>query len=119
MPDRVVDASVLGARTFNEPTASEADRLIGESRIIAPLILVYELTNIARKKILLEPAQEESALEAALNLDILWFPVDHLEVLRLALETGLTTYDASYLYVSQSTGVPLVTFDRNAASLSA
>ena len=33
------------------------------------------------------------------------------EILVLALETGLTTYDASYLYLSRSLGADLVTFD--------
>lgn len=40
-----------------------------------------------------------------------WVVVDHVVVLRLALDTGLTTYDASYLYVARTLGLPLVTFD--------
>ena len=32
------------------------------------------------------------------------------------LETGLTTYDASYLYLARSLGVPLLTFDGRLAA---
>ncbi len=32
-------------------------------------------------------------------------------ILLLALQTGLTTYDAAYLYLARSLGIPLVTFD--------
>jgi predicted nucleic acid-binding protein len=33
-------------------------------------------------------------------------------VAGLALQIGLTAYDASYLFVSRQLGVPLVTFDK-------
>jgi predicted nucleic acid-binding protein len=38
--------------------------------------------------------------------------VDHGEVLGLAERTGLTTYDASYLWLARRTGAELVTLDR-------
>jgi len=31
---------------------------------------------------------------------------------RLAVETGLTAYDASYLQLAKGLGAPVVTFDR-------
>ncbi len=51
------------------------------------------------------------ALDEALASDMVWVEVDFPEVLALALETGLTTYDASYLYLSRFLGADLVTFD--------
>lgn len=51
------------------------------------------------------------ALEAALQADIRWFDVDHPRALSLALDTGLTTYDAAYLWLARQLRVPLVTFD--------
>ena len=36
----------------------------------------------------------------------------HVATLRLALDTGLTTYDASYLYVADALNATLVTFDQ-------
>lgn len=77
-------------------------------------MLAYELTNVARTKARRSP-HDLSAIEQgllwALMLDIQWVDVDHQAVLALALEKGITAYDASYLYVARSLGVPLVTFD--------
>ncbi|MFQ6029538.1 MAG: type II toxin-antitoxin system VapC family toxin [Dehalococcoidia bacterium] len=114
MPGKVVDASVLGALIFNEPRAAEAASLLNDSDLYAPTLLAYELASVARKKILLYPEQREAllqALEIALALDITWVEVDHPAVARLALETNLTTYDASYLYLSRHLNFPLATFD--------
>ncbi len=98
MPARVVDASVLGSVVFEEPRAQEADDLIRHAALQAPQLLLYELTHIAQKKSLQYPDQRQAfqrSLEAALSMDIRWREVDHIRVLELALETGLSTYDAS------------------------
>jgi predicted nucleic acid-binding protein len=50
-------------------------------------------------------------LEDALSTEVQWAEVDHREVLALALATGLSTYDASYLYLALILNVPIVTFD--------
>lgn len=120
MATRVADASVIAALAFEEPKADEAERLVSGFAIWAPTLLRYELTNTAWKKARLHP--EESAaigqqLVKALSLDIQWAEVDHTAVLPLALETGLSTYDASYLYLANSLGVPLVTFDQQLQSV--
>jgi len=115
MPAKVVDASVLAAIIFEEPRAAEASALIQGVELHAPQLLAYELTHVAQRKSRVYPAQREAiekALEAALLTDIQWSEVDHVVILRLALETGLTTYDASYLYQAQSLGLDLVTFDQ-------
>ena len=119
MPAKVLDASVLGALIFGEPRAKEALSLLEGAELYAPPLLAYELTSVARKKALKYPQLRErisEALEIGLSLDINWTEVDHLEVLRLALERGLTTYDASYLYLARSLGVPLLTFDGRLAA---
>ena len=56
-------------------------------------------------------SREPRALEA-LALPIRWSNVDHGAVLRLALDSNLATYDASYLYLAQALSVPLATFDQ-------
>ena len=92
--------------------------MMTEFELHAPMLLAYELTNIARKKSVEHPEYVQTAsaaLRTALNLHWHWSEVDHLAVLRLALETALTTYDASYLYLARSLGVPLVTFDERLA----
>ena len=114
MPGKVADASVLGAVVFQEPRQAEAIALLGDDDLYAPTLLAYELCSIARKKALLDPQQVESVarvLSAALLMEMQWMSVDQAQVLRLAVETGLSTYDASYLYVARLMDMQLVTFD--------
>jgi len=114
MPGKVVDASVLGAVVFQEPRLAAAVALLQGAELYAPILLAYELASIARKKALLHPPSAQDLLanlEDAQAMDIRWMEVNHLAVVRLALETGLTTYDASYLQLAQSLGLALVTFD--------
>lgn len=114
MPDRVVDASVVAAFVFQEPRAEEARTLLAGVEIFAPTLLAYELASIARTKIVRSPEQRDrllDALEIALALRIHWVDVTHQPVVRLALETGLSTYDASYLHVARTLAIPLITFD--------
>jgi predicted nucleic acid-binding protein len=110
----VVDASVLAAIAFQEPRFAEAVALLEDTELHAPTLLAYELTSVARKKALLYPSlvRELAAnLEDALSTEVQWAEVDHREVLALALATGLSTYDASYLYLALILNVPIVTFD--------
>ena len=115
MPARVVDASVLGALFFREAQAEEALSHIGGYELYAPTLLSYELTSLARKKTHRYPEQRgplAQALALALAMDIRRVEVEHQEVLQLALEKEITAYDASYLHLARSLGVPLVTFDQ-------
>ena len=122
MPAKVVDASVIAAWSFGESRAAEALGLFENSELHAPLLLAYELTSIASRKSAAYPekgALIEEALHTALALPIHWSDVDHLAVLRLALETGISTYDACYLSLARTLAVPLLTFDRKLARVSA
>ncbi len=118
MPAKVVDASVMAAWCFREPRASEAMGILRGSELHAPLLLAYELTSIARRKALAYPEQAavlEEALQMAFAVRIHWSEVDHLAVLRLALDANLTTYDACYLYLARKLGATLATFDQHLA----
>ena len=121
MPVKVVDASIIAAWCFREPRASEAMGILRDSELHAPLLLAYELTSIAKRKTIAYPekgAALEEALQMALAVPIHWSEVDHLAVLRLALDANLTTYDACYLYLARKLGVPLATFDQQLARAS-
>ena len=111
---KVLDASVLGALVFSEPRAGEAAALLEGAELYAPKLMAYELTHIAQKRSAQFPAHInaiQEALEIALLMDIRWLDVSHMAVLRVALGTGLTTHDASYLYLSRLLGADLATFD--------
>lgn len=114
MAARVADASVLAAIAFGEPRAEEGVALLDGAVLHEPTLLPYELTSVARRKILSYPDRAGAiaqALGLVLALDIRWVEVDHGAVLRLALEEGLTTYDAAYLHVARALDAPLVTLD--------
>ncbi|MGH7049492.1 MAG: type II toxin-antitoxin system VapC family toxin [Acetobacteraceae bacterium] len=118
---KVVDASALAAILFAEPEAEViAERLTG-TRLAAPALLDYELANVCLIKIRRRPSQRE-ALRAAFRLAHLLkvetVAVDHAAVLDLAEATGLTAYDASYLWLARSLGGELVTLDRKLAAAS-
>ncbi len=118
MPAKVVDASVLAAWCFREPRASEALGILHDADLYAPHLLAYELASIARRKAMEYPQRLNAlgdALQTALALPIRWSGVDHTEVFRLAVAARLTSYDASYLYLSRILGAPLATFDQRLA----
>jgi predicted nucleic acid-binding protein len=118
---KVVDASALAAVVFAEPEAEAiAERLTGV-RLAAPSLLDYELANVCLSKIRRQPSQREALREAfrlAQRLKVETVAVDHTAMLDLAEATGLTAYDASYLWLARSLGAELVTLDRKLAAAS-
>ena len=115
MPGKVADASLLAAVAFGEPEASAAAALIGDADLYEPALLGYEMASIARKKVSNYPDQRDGllrGLEAMLSLDMHWVEPDHRQVIELALESGVSTYDASYLHLARALAIPLVTYDR-------
>lgn len=110
----VVDASALGAIMFGEPEGPTlAAHLAGET-LLAPALLDFELMNLALKKARKRPAtrgQVMASLVAALSLPVSHVQVPGAAVFALASETGLTAYDASYLWLARSRDAELVTLD--------
>jgi len=112
---KVVDASALAALLFGEP---EADLVAGQldgARLVAPILLAFELTNVCLVKCKRHPDQREALLAAFHLRDRLGveeIAVDHAGALGIALNTGLTAYDASYLWLARQLGAELVTLDK-------
>lgn len=115
MPVDVVDASALAALLFGEPDgAGIAERIHGVS-LVAPALLPFEMANICLKKLRRYPEQRQALIAAyALidRMDITAVDVDQTEVLDLAERSGLTAYDASYLWLARKLGAKLVTLDK-------
>lgn len=121
MPAAVVDASALSALLFNEPEAPAVTRRLGDATLLAPGLLPYEIANVCAMKIRRDRKRRDLLLEAfALfeSLDIEIVDVDHCAAVVLADETGLTAYDASYLWLARKLGADLVTLDRELAAAS-
>ena len=114
----VVDASAISAIVFGEAEgATIAAHIDGES-LVAPSLFDYEMVNIGWKKMRRHP-DKHATLIAAMSrvprLPILKVDVPVGELFALAIETGLTAYDASYLWLALSRDLELVTLDEQLA----
>ena len=115
MPLTVIDASALGAMVFGEPEAEAMAERLAEASLAAPALIWFELANVCLKKIKKQPEQEErflAALRRAREMQIAICEVDPVEVVPLARSTGLTAYDASYLWLARHENADLVTLDQ-------
>ena len=103
MTASVADTSILAAFLFQESRAEEAGDLLDGAQLYEPPLLAYELASVCRKKVL-QQAKRQSALlqslDIGLSLDIQWMDVDQLAVVALAIESDLTTYDATFLWTA-------------------
>ena len=115
MAVKVVDASALGALVLGEPEAETVEKQLSTPTLVAPQLLWFELASIAFKKAAKHPGlvdQIREAFRMAERLTIEILAVDHLDVIDLAAQARLTTYDASYLWLARKTGGELVTLDK-------
>jgi predicted nucleic acid-binding protein len=90
----------------------------GSNTAIAPELLLVESANVLdRKRKLNEISEDESIplLKDMLSLPIRYFPHGSLisEAFDLALEHGLTVYDAVFLALASEKGAVLFTGDRD------
>ena len=116
---RVADASAIGALLFGEPDAARVSSRLSGVRLISPTLLPFEVASICRKKVRLYPDLRVPLLAAYAMLPrmaIELVTVDQQDNLLLALETGLTVYDASYLWLAGNLKAELITLDKRLAS---
>ncbi|MDA8048795.1 MAG: type II toxin-antitoxin system VapC family toxin [Rhodospirillales bacterium] len=117
---KVVDASALAALLFGEPRAAAVAASLEDARLAAPALLPFELANVCLTKMRRHRAQRKAlraAFRLAERLAIETVVVDHEAALDLAEATGLTAYDASYLWLARALGAELVTLDRKLAKV--
>jgi predicted nucleic acid-binding protein len=110
----VVDASAIGAIAWGEPEGEEIAPYLYEETLLAPVLLDFELVSIALQKARKGPGTPGLAtagLIVALRIPIARVSVPAADVFALARRTGLTAYDASYLWLARSRDLELVTLD--------
>ena len=119
MAVKVIDTSALAAIVFNEPASAEIADLIRGCELVAPELLTYEMANVCLVKIRRRSAPRELLLAALAmpGLRVETVTVDHRALVPLAEATGLTIYDASYLWLARELGADLVTLDRELAAV--
>ncbi|HZY04045.1 MAG TPA: type II toxin-antitoxin system VapC family toxin [Anaeromyxobacteraceae bacterium] len=111
----VVDASAVSAVLFGEPEAEHVTGRLEERELVAPSLLPYEVANVAAFKLrrrLLPLREVATGLELFARLDIALRPADPAALTAVAERSGLTAYDAAYLWLADSLGAELVTLDR-------
>jgi predicted nucleic acid-binding protein len=116
----VIDASALGAVTFGEPEGPAIAQYVEGDTLLAPALVDYELANLATVKVrrgAVARAEATLLVSTALQLPIQRIAVPCDEVFVLAAETGLSAYDAAYLWLARTTDAELVTLDRQLADV--
>ena len=86
----------------------------------APALLKFEMASAAWKKVRRQPDCARPILAALVTaLDprrgITWMEVDQADAVLVSLATGLSVYDASYLWLAGILGADLVTLDTRLA----
>jgi predicted nucleic acid-binding protein len=115
----VVDASVIVKWFIREPDSEQAlrlhDRYVkGEVQLHAPSLLEYEVLNALVHSRLFSLADLQDASRALLNYGIRLHVLDEERArttVSLAIESGITVYDASYLALARERGCRFVTAD--------
>lgn len=110
----VVDASAVAAMLFDEPEGATIRAHTRGETLIAPHLVDYELANICWKRIRREPSDAPASitmLKGLARVGLNRVNVPAVDVAELAWRTGLTAYDASYLWLAMSRDVELVTLD--------
>ena len=113
----VADASALAAIIFGEEGAETVLARLEGSALSVPALLKFELTSAAVKKARQNPRQASEIfqrLHSALDprRGIRWHDIDATDVAILARVTGLSAYDASYLWLAGRLEADLVTLDQ-------
>jgi predicted nucleic acid-binding protein len=114
MPVVVADASAIAALVFVEAGAEAVASRLESGDLAAPALLSHEIANVATVKLrrrLMTRVAAETALALFKRLDVRLHPVDPAAAFAVASETGLTAYDAAYVWLARALRADLVTLD--------
>lgn len=115
---RVVDASyMLSFLIPDEGTDKGAYKKLfsGEFRLMAPELLKFEVANallLACRRRRMSVRKSAKLVELFADSPIEYKQVDLSRVFSLADESGLTVYDASYVWLARKVKVELLTHDK-------
>ena len=121
MPVKVVDASAIAAILFNEPDAGRIVDWIGSEGLAAPHLIMFEVASVCLKKIRARPRQRDlilTAFQLISHLNVEVYSVDLDDAIALAEDTGLTVYDACYLWLARTLRCELLTLDKRLVAAS-
>lgn len=124
-PSFVVDASYVLAYLLPDEKIKRVDDMFiahenGDVQFISTELLAFEVSNSIKVAVMRKRVSEKVArclLARMGELAIKSCPVDVSKTFDLALETGLTVYDASYLWLSREKKLLLLTLDGQLAGV--
>jgi predicted nucleic acid-binding protein len=118
MPVEVILDASVAAKAFITETGSDAARafLASGMRLVAPDLILIELANVAVKRHRngdIPRSQAEAMVAAAPSLIHEIVPLEGLldRAFALAVDHGVSTYDAVYVALAEARGCDLVTAD--------
>ena len=122
----VVDASFMLAFLLPDEKAPYTDTIIdacidGRIKLLSSPILPYEIINAIRSSVVQKRITRqigEVLIHDFLQLIITLIPIVFSELFPLTLKNNLTVYDASYLWISKTKRIPLLTLDKTLSRLS-
>lgn len=115
----IIDASFLLAYLFPDEDIKKVQQVFnqykaGKVKLIAPLILPFEIFNGLQSGILTKRVDKKIVEQLGgkfQELDIELREVEYLAVLALAIKSQISFYDASYLYLAKKYKLELLTLD--------
>jgi predicted nucleic acid-binding protein len=111
----VVDASALVDLLLEKPPDPNlVARIASATELHAPHLIDIEFLSVLRRLVgkgLLDTRSAETARELFGQLPIERYPHTLLSDRVWALRNNITTYDATYIALSEALGIPLVTSD--------
>ena len=123
MHDFVIDNSVVMSWCFKDETSKYTDAMLDyleQSTAYVPAIWPLEVSNVllvAERRKRLSQADSSRFISLLLELPIIVEPESPermlSEILALAREYKLSSYDASYLDLAMRKGLPIATTDKN------
>ena len=114
----VVDSNVLAYCYISTPKFSDAAKalLVSDSNWKAPLLWRSEFRNILLKYVRSDLLSLNEAIQLQLDAEDLMkdseFHVDSAQILKLADQSGCTTYGCEFIAVAKTLGIKLVTADK-------
>src|SRR3990167_1117700 len=115
----VLDASFILAFLLPDEDIAEVEETFKkfhqkEIQLLSSALLPFEVFNCLKTALLRKRIEFKLASglgEKFLQLDIKLEEVDFTESFKLSQKANLSFYDASYVYLARSKGVPLLTLD--------
>lgn len=116
----VLDASTTLAWAFDDEAgrySADVLQFVAENHAVVPALWNYEIANgvlvgLRRQRLSIDEAVAFASDLAVMDIRVDSSQFEQMGVLAEAIDSGLSAYDASYLMLARTTGLPLATRDK-------